>query len=227
MKQMILVSDAYGRSLRGVAPATAAETVMISPDDRPMPHTRCVTLPEDWRPNFGGGMAAGKRQWWVCDRIFAAAVQQLNLDADFFWCVESDVAAEPDVWKRLMAAGEKRALDGVFVHLSTRADNPGNPWLAHETSPPWTTHHCLGAVYRFSRRALDWMAQSAPDNRNVFCEVNAPSLIRREGGSIGDLHQLGWFYNRQTMRPPPRCMINSMLLNHPLKTNTVGPEIVR
>ena len=35
MKQMILISDPHGLPLRGLAPATAAETVMICPHDKP------------------------------------------------------------------------------------------------------------------------------------------------------------------------------------------------
>ena len=223
---MILISDPHGLPLRGLAPATAAETVMICPHDKPQAHARSVEFPETWLPLRDPAMPYGARCWWVCDRIFTAAVVQLGLDADFFWCVEGDVVAKPETWQRLIVAGESRALDGIFIHLADRASRSENGWLNHPTTPEWADRHCLGAMYRFSRRAMQWIAESAEENREVFCEVHAPSIIRNRGGSIGDLHQLGWFYNSQCMQAPGhRLGFNSILFNHPHKTNTECPEL--
>ena len=142
---MILISDPHGLPLRGLAPATAAETVMICPHDKPQPHARSVTFPDAWLPDFDPSMHYGRKCWWVCDRIFAAAVSQLSLDADFFWCVESDVAAKPLTWQRLIAAGTTRALDGIHVHLTQREAD--HFWFTHPTTPAWATHTCLGHPY--------------------------------------------------------------------------------
>ena len=227
MKQVILISDPHGFPLRGVAPATAAETAMICPHDKPQPHARSVEFPETWLPTQQD-LPYGKRCWWVCDRIFPAAVQQLGIEADFYWCVESDVCAAADTWQQLIAESGKRTLDGIHVHLSTREMNPNNGWFKHPSTPGWATRHSLGAMYRFSRRAMDWLAQTAEANREVFCEVNAPSVIHREGGSTGDLKNLGWFYNGQCMQAnPKRLGMNTLLFNHPLKINTSEPVIVR
>ena len=221
---MILISDPHGLPLRGLAPATAAETVTICPHDKPQPHARSVTFPDAWLPDFDPSMPYGRKCWWVCDRIFAAAVSQLSLDADFFWCVESDVAAKPLTWQRLIAAGTTRALDGIHVHLTQREAD--HFWFTHPTTPAWATHTCLGAVHRFSRRALQWIAAGAEANRNVFCEIHAPSTIHRNGGSTGDLHQLGRFYNNQCMQgSEPMLAINTSLLCHPLKNNSIEPSV--
>ena len=219
----VLISDPHGFPLRGVAPATAAPTVMICPSDKPQPHARSVTFPDDWLPDFDPSMSYGKKCWWVADRIFAAAVIQLRLDADFFWCIESDVAATPGTWQRLILASQHRRLDGIHVHLSARSSPTpvSAPFFSHPTTPSWATHHCFGPVHRFSRRAIHWLAATAVQHRNVYCEIHAPSIIRAHGGSMGDLRHLGWFYNSQCLCADPSLhSINTALLNHPCKSNT-------
>ncbi len=65
-------------------------------------------------------------------------------------------------------------------------------------------------MHRFSRRALQWIAAGAEANRNVFCEIHAASTIHRNGGSTGDLHQLGRFYNNPCMQgSEPMLAINA------------------
>lgn len=214
MKQLILISDPQGYPLRVQASAEAAQTICICPGDKPREHGVTVALPEAWLPAKGNPQYS-RRCWWVCDRHFIAAIRQLDLDADFYWCVESDVVANPDVWQRLILASESRASDGIFVWLTDRRPNY---WLSHPTTPAWATHHHLGAMFRLSRRAVAWLEAAAEEQREVFCEVNTASVIRRAGGSLADLRDLGWFYNSQTMTAPPsKPIVNPLLFNHPLK----------
>lgn len=226
MKQIILISDHVGRPLRGVAPATACETIMICPSDKPQPHARSVKFPDAWLPEFDASMDYGKRCWWVCDRIFAAAVTQLNLDADHFWCVESDVAASPKTWERLVEAGSKCELDGILTSLIERSTAPdGFPWELF-SAPDWVTHQAFGPIYRLSRRALEWIADTAHTNRDAFCELNFPTVLADKKGTMCNLNDLGWFYSSQSMQPS-WCAMHSGLFNHPVKTNTIGPEILK
>jgi hypothetical protein len=224
MKQIIIISDPGGFPLRQVAPATIAETVVICPSDKSHAHAQSVEFPEDWLPDFDPAMEYGRRCWWVCDRIFPAAVAQLNLDADYYWCVESDVVAKPGVWRNLIEASSGSERDGIYVHLSNRPETERPDWFGHPTTPPWALQHALGAMFRLSRRAMGWLAESAPVNRNVFCEINNPSIVRHAGGTLADLGTFGWFYNDQCMKGHGHQLgINTGLFCHPVKTNTEEP----
>ena len=95
----------------------------------------------------------------------------------------------------------------------------------HPGTPAWADKRHLGAMYRLSRRAMGWLAESAVECREAFCEIANASVVSRAGGSTGDLQQLGWFYNSHTMRPAPHpCYPNKELFNHPLKSNTEEPQ---
>lgn len=223
MKQIIIISDNHGYPARYAAPATAAETVIICPHDKATPGAIPIQMPESWLPLNGSDY--GHRCWFRCEMMFPAAILQLGLDADFYWCAESDVCALPDVWQRLLDASAKRALDGIYVNLGPREGDTGwRQWWTHPGTPGWANKRCLGAMFRLSRRAVQWLADAAEENRETFCEVANPSTVSRAGGSTGDMKQLGWLYNGHCMRPAPHhCIVNRKLFNHPLKSNTAEP----
>lgn len=231
MKTIILIADHRGYPSRLIAPATAAETLCICPHDKPQAHASSVRMPDEWLPASTGSatdMGYGKKCWWRCEMLFVAAVQQLGLDADFYWCVESDVAALPVTWQRLMLASEKRFLDGVYVNLGPReGDKAWAGWWLDPGTPQWASHRHLGAMFRLSRRAMGWLADAGEECREAFCEISNASVVHRAGGSTGDLRQLGWFYSTACLRPAPhRPFIHPDLFCHPMKFDSVGPEVV-
>lgn len=225
MKQMVLISDHVGYPLRAVNPSRVIETIVIGPSDKAPPHAVPIDYPESWLPTILERKAGWRNQWWVCDRLYVRAIMELGLDADYYWCVEGDVVAKEDTWRRLMAASSNRRLDGIFLHLTYKDRNKENPFFGFPTTPKWATNHCLGAMYRLSRRAVQWLQDSAQDHRNIFCEINAPTTIHLNKGSIGDMSQLGRFYTRQCMKGTDKHLgLHTGMFCHPVKLNSVDFE---
>lgn len=219
MKTMVLVSDVGEYHSRTVAPSQFFETLLLTPHDLPQAGAHPIAIPSKFLPS--GDRPHREKCWWRNELIYVMAVKELRLDADFFWCVESDVAAAPPVWGRLAEASRKRFLDGTYINLGRRDRRNGwAEWFAHPMTPTWATRCHLGAMFRLSRRAVEWLYESAEETREIFCEVANASTVHTCGGSTGDMNQLGPFYNRQTMRPSPnKCFVNLDRFNHPLKTN--------
>jgi hypothetical protein len=193
MKTAVIMTDAAGYPNRAeilsrTMNAAGIPFLRVSPVEQPQLGASPIDLPPEWLP------AAEDRpdHWkhWYRNHLHClAAVRRYGIQADHVWCAEGDVSASPATWLRLLETTADMPHDGLWTRLYHRSDGLDNGWFGHPTTPEWADWYCLGALFRVSARALDWWEQAAAETREVFTEIAAPSIIAREGGTIGRINR--------------------------------------
>jgi hypothetical protein len=191
MKVAILFSDADGFSKRAaMIKATAAVAsipfVCFSPPDKPQAHSMVIEIPASWIPAVPD---PDRRDWFRNHLGYILAIRKTGIQADHYWCCEGDVQASPATWLRLLAATSNRPEDGLWTRLAHRDDSDGNKWFTHAGTPAWADWYCLGALFRLSARAVDWLEETAEESREMFTEICVPSQIAKRGGTLGRINQ--------------------------------------
>lgn len=191
--------------------------IPVAPRRNAIPYCQAFDPVEAWMPDRED-VPAQRREWFKCDATAISAVHQLGIDADFYWFIESDVAATQERWQAFFAEFENRTDDCLCLERYPRGVNPHWQEVSHEADFAF-----IMAVYRLSRRMVQESITQAESLRNVFCEMAVPIVAARAGFSVGTLHQ-GGHYTRSTIAALPRSIrIDRNLINHPVKTNTLGP----
>lgn len=231
MKISIIMSDAAGYPNRAAhisnaAAAAGASFHRVTPVDcaAHVSGAHVIDIPETWLPSIDKPTAW--KHWFRNHLHYIIAARDLCPDADFYWCVEADVAASRATWIRLLETTADMPEDGLWTRLYHRDESPANGWFTAEGCPGWANWYCLGALFRVSARALHWWEQKAEETREIFTELCAPSLIHRAGGSIAKINRPHHpsFYHVGTMRfNPKRSAIripeDPTRFRHPVKSD--------
>jgi hypothetical protein len=201
MKTAVIMTDSSGYPNRAeimqrTFTAAGIPFVRASPADKPQDGTLVLALPAEWLPETRYSLA--DRNWFRCHLLFIEAIRASGIIADFFWCVEADVSASPATWLRLLETTEDMTHDGLWTHLRNRDNAPADFWFNDPYTPAWADWYCLGALFRISARAVSWLEECAVETREVFTEICAPSVIAKNGGTIGPI-------NRTTHEPLYHC----------------------
>lgn len=226
MKSLVLLCGPVSRPLRlQTLREAGAEVVSLIPDSLPAAaDSISVGIPPDWLPQ-GDAKTPHRKTWEKADTLALAAIAQRKLAADFYWVIESDCCASVERWAELFADWEGDPTGGVFYRPRSRQLTAWNPWWSE--TPAWAELTHLNAIYRLSREAVEACTAAAGEMREVFCEMTVGSVIQRAGLSVGSLNSRQTHCNCQTMKGlPDAVLLNRELLNHPLKTDTLGMENV-
>jgi hypothetical protein len=229
MKQVILIVDVGGYDKRREQlEKTGYEVHGITPHDIASPGFVPIVAPEEWLPTvdpFPGHRdywtLQQKKSWWKSNIHAFAAIQQMSIDADAYWIIESDCAASVERWKALFDDHVDNPDDICTTCVVTRFDAPGRArW---RVTPEWANYANLGAMYRLSRSAVETIIKTAEEMREVPSEHTYVNVVHRGGGVIGHLNRTQTHMNNQTMKgDPKRVRLNPNLVNHPVKSNTPG-----
>ena len=225
MRTAIIVCDPAGIKSRAEMLVGLGDVYCVTTTDRPHAHTHAVTIPNDWLPNDSRTLR--ERCWHKADTLALAAIQQLQIVADFYWVIESDVAAPRSRWEALMESTAADETDGIFAKMTTRDGKFAHfvKRFNHTTCPKWVTHSHLNPLYRLSRFAVEECARSAVEMRDCFCEQTVASVIVRAGGTVRNLHEFGeHFTNTSLMGKVGFWTMQPGLLNHPVKDDIEIPD---
>lgn len=207
------------RALKGAHPRVHS----VAPWDKPNRHSTTFRPPDEWLPE-GGEFSLAKKCWWKADAMGFAAARALQIEADYYWFIESDVVASQQRWKAVFADWENDPTDLVAPAPRTRQQSPWLKVWQLPSTPPWADNFILMAVFRISRRGLEECVRHAVETREVFSEVSLPSVVHRAGFTIAGLNQRQTHSNNQTFGPCAPCVVrNPKLLNHPVKENSFEP----
>jgi len=224
MKTAIILQDAAGyperlRALRDAHPNVYA----VCPPDKQHAHATPIDVPLSWLP-ADLSIPLPRRGWHRAHTLGLAAVRQLNIEADYYWFIESDCVASQERWKALFSAHETSTADFIGNPFRAKEGTADNPWWAHPGTPEWATHFVIPACARYSRRAVDELTRTAFETRECFCEHAIASTIVRAGFSHASANTPATHWNQQTYRTNPDAVIlNPRFLNHPVKSDTYSP----
>lgn len=224
MKTIVILQDAagYPERLRALQDAHP-HVVAVSPPDKTFAHTTSVEIPPEWLP-ANTEIPFHLRCWLRAHTLGLAAVQQLSLQADAYWFIESDCVASHERWKSMFVDHAENPADCVGNPFRSKEDFPNNPWWDDQGTPAWATHFVIPACIRFSAAAVTELTQTAEETRECFCEHAIASTIVRAGLTHASVNADMTHWNQQTYRTVPGAVIfNPRFLNHPVKTNTYGP----
>ena len=216
----------YTERLRAMSDAHP-HVIGVTPHDKPCAGFAPVQVPDAWL-SADPEKSYSHKCWHGTGTLALAAIEQLGLDADAFWFIESDCAASPQRWAALFAAHDNNPTDGVFVCPTTRTESLWNPWWSHAGTPDWADMHHINCMYRLSRQAVEMYRAVVEEQRECFGEVLIGSAIKRAGGTIGriNLNLRNPHHNNQTIKgQADRVIVNRHLINHPVKSNTYGPIV--
>lgn len=224
MTDVVILQDVAGyperlRALRDAHPRVIA----VRPEDKAHPHAAAIAIPPEWLP-ADPSIPFSRRCWFRAHTLGLAAVQQLAIDADFYWFIESDCVASQDRWKALFADHAETTSDCVSNPFRSRLSTPTNPWWTHPGTPEWATHFVVPACYRLSRRAVEELIRTAEETRECFCEHAIASTILRAGFTQFSVNTRQTHWNAQTYRTTESSVIpNARFLMHPVKADTYAP----
>jgi hypothetical protein len=208
--------------------AVDVQSARVAPADLAIPGAIPIKLPDCVFPAAEPSLA--RRGWWRGYLYGVAAGFDIFPDADFLWIIESDTWATVATWQRLIRETAGDPSDFIGPSLRKRREIP-DTWFAHPTTPAWADWYSLHALIRVSARGMVILDTTAPDTREVFCEISAASTIAHHGGQVTPLNLPGpngrsapgsgrWLHNCQTLvAPPARCIPNPRLINHPCKAD--------
>ena len=229
MKQLIILVDVAGYTNRlKQIQATGYEVIGITPSDIASPGFLPITAPEEWLPTVdpipehrNDWTIQQKKSWWKSNIHAIAAIQQMNLQADAYWIIESDCAASVGRWESLFGDHADNPDDICTTCVRTRFEEPGRErW---RFTPSWANYVNLGAMYRMTRFAVDSIIAASVEMREVPSENTYVNVVHRAGGKIGKLNRTQTHMNNQTMKSKEsKILINRDLVNHPIKANTLG-----
>lgn len=224
MKQLIIILDVggYTERLRALQ-AAHPHVIGITPHDHPCDGFTPIQVPDEWL-STDPAMDYAKKCWHGTGTLGLAAIQQLGLQADAFWFIESDCVAPTERWQAMIADHAENPTDAIFLCPRTRAETLWNHWWTHPGTPAWCDITHLNAIYRLTRRAVDAYADAAQECRECFGEMVIGSVVKRAGFTLGRINTATTHMNTQTMKADPtRVLLNRRLVNHPVKSNTFAP----
>jgi hypothetical protein len=224
MKTAIILQDCdgYPERLRALQDAHP-NVIAVCPPDKAHLHATAIEIPAEWIP-ADQSIPFARRCWHRAHALGMAAVQQLDIDADFYWFIESDCVASQARWKAIFADHAETTSDCVSNPFRSRLSTPTNPWWSHPGTPAWATHFVIPACYRLSRRAVEELIRTAEETRECFCEHAIASTILRAGFTHLSVNARQTHWNSQTFRTTASAVIpNPLYLMHPVKTDTYGP----
>lgn len=219
---IVIFQDLVGRSerLRSLCHAHP-QVVPVTPETHTHPGAETIPLRHDWLPREGELL---RKCWWKADAMALAAAEHLQIEADFYWFVESDVAASPERWRAVFADHEDNRADCVHLTMGRRDGRSTFRHWNHPATPPTADRFFIMAVYRLSRMALEMSIARAAELRECFSEVAVPLVIRDAHMSFSPLNRTQRHFTDRTVRSRPEDIhIDKKLLCHPLKSNTLGP----
>lgn len=232
MKQTIIVVDVGGYINRlHQIEKTGYEVIGITPADLATSGYTPVAIPEDWMPTKDpipehrlGWTELQRKSWWKSNLSAIAAIDQLKIQSDAYWIIESDCVATVERWKAIFDDHEDNTADICTTCLRTRNEEPGRARWA--VTPEWGKYTNLGAIYRMSRFAVESIINASVEMREVPSENTYVNVVHRAGGTLGTLNRSQTHMNNQTMKADPeKVILNKKLINHPVKSNTYGFDI--
>ena len=173
------------------------------------------------RPTSTSGPGSGRTSPLAA---IPSAAKALNLQADFYWFIESDVAASPERWAALFRDWEGDDADLVAPSLRIRSEKPNRKVWQTCRGPEWAGAFSFVFIFRLSRRALLECMRSAPEMRECLSEVSVASVVQRARMTMAGINARETHGNNQCLTPCLKCHIPyPRLLNHPVKADTFGP----
>lgn len=227
MNIALLMSDAAGYPVRaGILGRTMIAAGVhfrwISPREKLQPGAFPVDVPDEWLP--ADDRPRHEKEWARNHLHYLAAIRTYRIKADYYWCVEGDVAASPLTWLRLLETTADMPHDGLWSRLVTSDERPSHP--AFITNPKWVSATCLGAICRISAAGLGVWEETAEETRELFTEHAAPSVLARAGLRIGKINRPGHpsLYHCGTMKfNPGRSSVTPIfhprMFRHPVKVD--------
>jgi hypothetical protein len=194
--------------------------VAVAPTNKGIAHCLPFDTPDEWLPEVGK-CADHEREWFKCDAMGLAAVAHHQVDADYYWFIEADVAASQARWKAFFETFKDRKDDCLCTFVNLRGQDPGfsRRWNG---APEGANKHFLMALYRLSRPMVERSIQMAEEMRNVFSEIAVPWVVESGGGKVSRL--TGGHFNRMTFGVQPKYIRpDKNLISHPMKGNTFEP----
>lgn len=222
MKQQVILVDVMGATERLRALNAAHPHVLgVTPHDKPCAGFVPIQVPDEWLPRNVFPDDYSRRCWWACGKLALAAAR--DIDADHFWMIESDCAANTRRWKALIADHADNDEDCVVISKMTRGNSPLNGFWDHPGTLPWMNLQHIGCLYRLSRKAVQICLDTAETYREAFGELSIAGSVERAGGTVGIVNRTRTHLNCQTITGGSPVAFNSALINHPVKSNTFGP----
>jgi hypothetical protein len=223
MKSVVILQDCNGYAERARAIRDAHPVVRcVSPFGSPGAIGKAFTVPDEWLP-ADESIPRAKRQWFKADIMGIAAVAEHRVKADFYWFIESDVVASQERWRAFFDDHKNDSADCIASRLRDRSNSLPEYWT-HPGTPSWADRHFLTACFRLSARAVEECIRCAEEMRETFCEVSAASVIKRAGLTFSDINARQTHWNSQTFKGVDRCLVNPVLINHPVKRDSYAPD---
>lgn len=215
--------DHNGYSLRALALKDAHYNVFVTtPETHPHTYAESIPVPYDWI-SANDKISLNRRCWFKADAMAFAAVKHLEIDADFYWFIESDVAAEQVVWKRLFDKHEDTLTDHLTIFSSTIETHPDFEGWSHSGTPSDVDLFSLMSIFRLSKRALNACISCAEELRDCFGELSIPYVMKMNGFSHDLIDPDGLLMDENTMCTyPSKVRKHLNKINHPVKSNTYG-----
>lgn len=223
MKSAVILQDYSDYPLRALALAdVGCNLFVVTPETHPNDRCEIVSIPKDWIQD-DWRIPLDRRCWFKADAMAFAAVKHLNIDADFYWFIESDVAAEQETWRALFKMHEDNPCDAILISIpEITTDFIDGKWI-HSNIPSDFSFFSLLSIFRLSKKALDACIQEAPNMRECFGELSLPYVIRKNSLSVGLIDPQNTLMNSKTMcECPSKLVIDKSKINHPIKSNTYG-----
>lgn len=220
-KSVIILQDCIGLPSRAAVLRSVHGFVRpVVPDHCSHAHAKAFPEPIDWLPANDDPLP--RKCWWKADALGLAAVQHFGYDADFYWFIESDVAATPETWKSLFRHYEDNGSDCIATMIGRRSSQSAFRHWDHPGTPADAQRHFLMACYRLSKRAVEASIQLAGTLRETFSEVAVPLVMRRSGFVMESMD--GRFCDSSTVSAfPDQITWSNRMLNHPVKSDAVSP----
>lgn len=218
MNSAVIVTDHHGyrervRALKDAHPNVHA----VTPWDKPHSHCRSIRAPDNWLPE-DQRMDYSHKCWYKADAMNLAAVVELNLDADFYWFIESDVVARQERWRAFFRDHENDLSDCLSDSVLLRKNSPELTWWRSPHTPDWAQASFLMACYRLSRAAVEAGIAAAVEMRNVFSEATVASVVSRAGLTHRSVNSRQTHWNTATYKAREwKVLRNPKLINHPVK----------
>lgn len=205
------------RSMRDAHPRVVA----VGPAGKPH-YNLPINPPPEWL-SADEAIDFDRRCWLKADAMGLAAVVQHAPDADFYWFIESDVAATQERWHALFSEFANHPADCLATHIHYRGDDPRMEKYFKD-APPEATRHFVMALYRLSRAAVEASIAEAETLRECFSEISVPWVMQKHGLKVKRINGDTVHFSRMSFRTTQQTTrIVPHLLNHPCKLNTYGP----
>lgn len=217
---VVILQDHLGLTERAKAMRDAhPRVVVVGPSDKSHPNIP-VDPPLDWLSEQDIPLT---RKCWLKADAMALAATALAPDADFYWFIESDVAASQDRWKALFHEFRNNPADCLATQIYYRGEDPRMEKYFKD-APPEANRHFIMALYRLSRAAVEASIAEAPGLRECFSEISVPWVMQKHGLKVKRINGASQHFHPKTFRATTQNLrIDKNLINHPCKLNTYGP----